>query len=149
MGLSVTGGLHTFFACLALISGTIILFLKKGTFLHRKTGYVYVCAMLLMNGTAFTIYRLFQGPGIFHLLSVVSLLTLGAGLYPVWFRARAGNWRHRHAKFMAWSLIGLYAALVSEIATRLLPKAYFMLVVSLGSVLVILMGYRAIKHNLT
>lgn len=149
MGLTTLGLVHTVFACLALCCGTLVLFLDKGTAIHRKMGYLYVVVMLLMNFSAFGIYRLFHRPGIFHFLALVSLLTLAGGLYCVWFRKRLPNWRLRHARFMAWSLIGLYAAFVSELATRLLTAASFWWVVFLGSSLVVLTGYISIRRTLT
>jgi uncharacterized membrane protein len=119
MGLTTLGLVHTVFACLALCTGTLVLILGKGTATHRKLGYAYVCLMLLMNLSAFGIYRLSNGPGIFHFLALVSLFTIAGGLYCVWQRHTLRNWQMRHARFMAWSMVGLYAALVSEIATRL------------------------------
>lgn len=150
MGLTTLGLVHTVLACLALCSGTLVLFLDKGTALHRKLGYFYVAMMLLMNFSAFGIYRLFNGsPGIFHFLALVSLLTIAGGLYVVLFRHKIRNWRLRHARFMAWSLVGLYAALVSEVGTRLLTTASFWWVVFLGSCLVVIIGYISIRRTLT
>lgn len=149
MGLTTFGLIHTILACLALCSGTLVLFLDKGTAIHRKLGYLYVMLMLLMNFSAFGIYRLSGRPGIFHFLALVSLFTLAGGLYCVWYRNKLKNWRLRHARFMAWSLVGLYAALVSEVATRLLTAASFWWVVFLESSLVVILGYISIRRTLT
>ena len=149
MGLTTLGLVHTIFACLALGTGTLVLFLKKGTEMHRKLGFAYVGLMLMMNFSAFGIYRLSNGPGIFHFFALVSLGTIAGGIYCVWKRDTLLNWRLRHARLMAWSMVGLYAALVSEIGTRLLEAASFWWVVFLGSSLVVIIGYISIRRNLT
>lgn len=73
-------------------------------------GRFYFISMLGLNLTAFGIYKLFDGWGIFHWMAVVSLIPLLAGVYAI----RRKN-IVAHYYFMAWSYIGLLCATVSEI----------------------------------
>lgn len=145
---STIGLIHVIFAIISLISGTIVLFTTKGNRLHVKIGYVYVVAMLVMNFTGFGIYRLFGGFGIFHIMIFVSLFALFGGMYPVLFRNKVKNWYLQHVEVMSWSIVGLYAAFVAEVGTRLLPFQYMMWVVGFGSGVVCFVGSVVIKRKL-
>lgn len=59
------GLLHLAAAIIALICGTLVLYMNKGTAKHKKVGYVYTGSMLIVIITAFGIYRLFNGFGLF------------------------------------------------------------------------------------
>lgn len=122
---SPTGFIHLIAAVIALLTGTLVLSLQKGTKLHIKIGYVYVISMIIVNGTAFMIYRLFDGFGIFHIAALVSLLTLLAGMIPVLLKKPKKNWLDMYLAFMYWSVIGLYAAFVSEVLTRIPESPFF------------------------
>jgi len=98
-------------------SGAVVLLRRKGTLSHKRLGYLYAFSMIGLNITALLIYRLFHGPGPFHVLAVVSLSTLIAGLLPA-LRRRAG-WLERHYRLMAWSYVGLGAAFLAETVVRL------------------------------
>ncbi|MDH5413495.1 MAG: hypothetical protein OEW87_05100, partial [Flavobacteriaceae bacterium] len=58
---------------------------------------------------------------------------------PVWTKKPRTKWLIRHFSFMYWSVIGLYAAFVSEILTRI-PKAPFFSMVGLATVVIIILG---------
>jgi uncharacterized membrane protein len=141
---SSTGLIHLVSAVVAVLAGTLVLAQPKGTRLHRRWGYVYVTAMLVLNGTAFGIYRLFGGWGIFHYAATLSLLSLAMGFLPAWLRMQ--GWKRWHVAGMYWSVIGLYAALVSEIVTRI-PGVNFGLMVGLGTAAVMLAGWTAFWKN--
>jgi uncharacterized membrane protein len=114
--LSTTGSIHLIAACIALITGTVVLIIRKGDKTHKIWGYFYTVAMVVMLITAFMIYRLFGSFGIFHWFAVVSTLTLTGGMLPLLLK-----WKNAvtyHLSFMYWSVIGLYAAFISEIFTR-------------------------------
>lgn len=145
---STIGLIHTIFATIALLTGTFVLLTTKGNKLHVRVGYVYVVSMLIMNLTGFGIYHLFGGFGIFHVMILVSLFALFGGMYPVLFRSRVKNWYLQHLEVMSWSIVGLYAAFVAEMGTRLLPYQYMMWVVGLGSGLVCCIGSILIKRKL-
>ena len=136
---SNTGLVHLIFACVAMLAGAGVLFLPKATQLHKRVGYVYFAAMLIMLVTSFFLYHLFGSFGIFHVLAVVSSVTLLAGMIPVWFRSRIPDWPAWHFSFMYWSIIGLYAAFVAETAVRI-PDTPFFAMVGIGTFVVMTAG---------
>ncbi len=117
-----TGVIHLLASLAALAFGTAVLRSTKGTRRHRQAGYCYTVAMVILLVTAFMIYRVFGGFGLFHVFAVISSVTLAAGLWPAF--ARRGNWVMSHLAFMYWSVIGLYAATVAEVLTRI-PNSPF------------------------
>lgn len=121
---TILGEIHLYSALLATLFGTLILTGKKGTKLHKKIGYAYSVNMLIVNITAFMIYRLFGTFGIFHYAAIISLLTLILGVVPLMIKR---SQRHIvwHIHYMYWSVIGLYAAFVSESLTRIPDKPFF------------------------
>ncbi|MDG1822671.1 MAG: DUF2306 domain-containing protein [Flavobacteriaceae bacterium] len=112
------GLIHLLVSIVAMITGIVVLITKKGTKKHRQIGYIYVTSMLLVNFTAFMIYRLFGGFGIFHFFAIVSFMTLLAGMYPI-IRRKGRNYIFRHFNYMYWSVVGLYCAFCAEILTRI------------------------------
>ena len=116
-GLDAFGAVHAGFGLVALVLGLGVILLEKGTAAHRRAGLLYAAAMLLLNATALAIYDLFGGFGVFHVLALVSLATLAAGIVPVWLR-RPREWMELHARCMSWSYAGLVAAFFAEIGAR-------------------------------
>lgn len=117
---STTGLVHLASAVIALVTGTVVLFIRKGNKTHKIWGYAYVVSMAIMLITSFMIYRLFNGFGLFHVFSIISTLTLLGGMLPLAFK-----WKNAvafHLSFMYWSVMGLYAAFIAEIFTRV-PSA--------------------------
>jgi len=112
------GLVHTLLGVAALLLGLAVLLRGKGTGVHRRIGQAYVLSMLLLNATALMIYDLTGRFGPFHVASLVSLATVGAGFAPVYVRRPRATWMHLHAMFMCWSYVGLLSAFASEIATR-------------------------------
>jgi uncharacterized membrane protein len=117
------GQIHFALAVLALASGAGAVMMRKGTGIHRLIGFVYSVAMFGMLGTALLIYNLNGAFGPFHVLAIISLVTLIAGLVPVLLRSPA-HWIEIHAFTMSWSYVGLLAAAAAETLTRL-PDAPF------------------------
>ena len=111
------GLVHTFFAVAAVLAGALVVALPKGTMRHKSFGYLYVMAMLLMNGTALFTQSIYAfGP--FHWMAIASLLVVLFGVSaPLFFRANT-NWLRIHHDLMLWSYVGLIAAMFSEIAVR-------------------------------
>lgn len=123
------GSFHLIVAIVAMITGIMVLIWPKGTQKHKQIGYVYVVAMGLVNLTAFMLYRLFGGFGIFHFFAIVSLLTLWAGMYPI-VKRKGKNFVFRHFNYMYWSVVGLYCAFCAEVLTRI--PTYFAIPTSWG-----------------
>lgn len=125
------GYVHTSAAMAALLFGTFVFPMLKGTRLHKVLGYLYATALLATNVTAFCLYHLTGHFGLFHVAAIVSFVTLLAALIPVITRRPKNSWLSLHYKYTCWSYIGLLAAAVSEAAVRL-PRAPFWPAVAVG-----------------
>jgi uncharacterized membrane protein len=124
--MSLLGWIHTVAALAALTAGAAVLLTGKGTRRHRQLGWTYVASMVLLNATALLIYRLFGHFGPFHVAAVFSFATVVAGTAAAVAARRARGTAgeraralERHYQWMTWSYVGLAAAAVSEIATRI------------------------------
>ena len=142
------GLIHLISSCSALIFGTLVLILRKGTKRHMRFGYLYLISMGVLIITAFMIYRLFNGWGIFHYATLFSLLTILFGMIPIWTKKPINTWKYRHFSFMYWSVIGLYSAFLAEVLTRI-PAAPFFGMVGLATLVVLLIGGIFFRANKT
>jgi uncharacterized membrane protein len=113
------GMTHLLSGIIALIVGGLVIVLKKGTLLHKRTGYVYVFSMAVMLLSSFGIYRLFGKFGLFHYLSLLSTFSLLAGMLPMLKKVRTPKDYETHFKRMYWSVAGLYAAFAAESFVRI------------------------------
>lgn len=139
------GWFHFVTAVLALITGTVVLFNTKGSLFHKRIGYVYVVSMLTLNLSSFLIVN-FGDFSLFHFFAIVSLFTVLGGMQAAWRRHK--NWLTAHYYFMSWSVVGLYAALWSEIGTRFTNSMKdFWWMVALATFLTIAIGARIINKN--
>ncbi len=144
---STTGLVHFIASLGSFILGTCVLFLPKGTPLHKRIGKAYAIAMCVVLVSAFLTYRLFGTWGIFHWTAVISSLTLVCGLVPIFTKKPAQNYLSLHLSFMYWSVMGVYGALVSETLVRMpkvavnsgIPNAVFYNMTGIGTALV--MGF--------
>lgn len=134
------GFIHLISALVATVSGTVILFMAKGTNKHKMIGYGYVISMAVLNITAFLIYRLFGGFGVFHVAAIVSFATVLGGFIPVITKKPSGGWVEMHFSFMYWSVLGLYAAFASEVFTRI-PETPFFGMVGIATFGIMAIGY--------
>jgi len=117
------GLIHLIVSLLALLTGTWVLFTKKGTSRHKKIGYVYVVSMVIVNATAFMIYNLWGKWGLFHWTALVSSITLLLGMLPMIIKKPA-DYISYHFGFMYWSVVGLYGAFVAEVMVRIPPVIF-------------------------
>jgi uncharacterized membrane protein len=157
------GWIHTVAALAALTAGAAVLLTRKGTRRHRQLGWTYVVSMLALNVTALLIYRLFGRFGPFHVGAVFSFVTVVAGTAAALGARRARARRDTatraralelHYQLMTWSYVGLLAAAVSELATRvpaLRPRPEqglaFGLTVAAATLLVVGVGARLIRRR--
>lgn len=116
---------HIVFGFTSLIFGTIVLFRPKGTAIHVALGRAYVFSMVALCATAFGIYDMFGGFGIFHIAAIFSLVSIGAGIGAAVFRRKLKGWIFWHYQFMAWSYIGLLGATSNEIYANIGPLRTF------------------------
>ena len=135
---NATGSLHLAASVFALIFGTWMLVTEKGTSTHRKVGYLYTFSMAVLIITAFLIYRLFGTFGLFHIAALVSAVTLTLGILAAVLRRPQKTWLGHHFSFMYWSVMGLYAAFVAEVLTRVPQTPFFRMVgIATGGVMVL------------
>lgn len=139
------GTIHTLLAFTAILAGGLVVAWRKGTRFHKLVGRVYFVSMAGLNLSALLIYSLFGVFGPFHWLALASLLTIAAGLVPAVRKKPIGSWLFYHAEFMSWSYVGLLAAAVSEVTTRLLHFP-FGWTVAITSLLVLVTGGIVLKR---
>jgi uncharacterized membrane protein len=101
--------IHTTFSVIALLAGIIFL-LPKGTEKHKKMGYLYTTCMLICVVTSFGLFNLWGGFGVYHVLSIVSFITLIIALYFPLFARNNKHWIVQHSIWMGYSYIGLVMA---------------------------------------
>ncbi|MGB1562683.1 MAG: DUF2306 domain-containing protein [Sinimarinibacterium flocculans] len=137
---------HVSFAALALAVGTVIFSIRRGTPVHRRLGYVYIGAMLAMNGSALALYARDGAFGPFHVAALISLATLTAGALPVILRRPRGGWLPLHWELMSWAFVGLIAAAVAEAVFRIPGIPYWPSIVA-GTLAVFVVGAVWIYRN--
>lgn len=111
---------HFLATLVALPLGLQQLLGAKGTAQHRRNGYIYAVAMLVALVSALASYR----PGTpflpFHILAIVGLFSLTAGMLALrrWLRDRNPVDLRRHKINMGYSWVGLAMAGVSQFASN-------------------------------
>jgi uncharacterized membrane protein len=106
---------HVVAAVSALLVGAAVLLLPKGTHRHRVIGGVYVLILVVVNVAALSLHRE-NTFGVFHVLAVVSLVTIAVGLSPLLLGKRSEAVVTTHAYCMTWSYAGLVAAGCGQLA---------------------------------
>jgi len=144
--MGIIGWIHFVAAVLSLITGTYVLFITKGTAFHKKVGYVYFVSMIIVIVTAFMIYRLFGGWGIFHWFACLSTFALVGGMAPMFKKNRTGKDLEQHAEVMGWSVVGLYCAFISETGSRLFME-YAMWIIPIGCGVTCFLGSFLIRKS--
>ena len=107
------GLMHLITALLAILIGALVVLSRKGTRTHKWLGRAYVGMMVALNVSAFLIYELFGGFGLFHWMALFSLLSVLVGYSHA--RSRKPGWKVQHAYFMSVSYVGLVAALAADL----------------------------------
>ena len=144
--MSTLGWIHTAAAVAALALGAAVLLRGKGTGSHRRLGWTYLIAMVLLNVTALAIYRLTGSFGPFHVAAILSLASVTAGVIPAVRRKPAVTWVEHHYWWMTYSYLGLIAAAVAEVMTRV-PGVRFWWTVVIASVAVFVVGVPIIRRR--
>ncbi|MCB0279162.1 MAG: DUF2306 domain-containing protein [Calditrichaeota bacterium] len=115
---STIGGIHFVSSVIGLCTGAYILLTKKGTRIHKKTGYVFVVSLVLVNLSALFIYDFNDGSiSVFHFLIPVSVIFLSIGFIPM-LGERKANYLNRHIIGMNGAALGLWAAGATEYFVR-------------------------------
>jgi uncharacterized membrane protein len=105
--LTLPSAIHLAAVVPALAIGVTQLFMTKGTRIHKKLGWIWVLAMVVVAVSSFWILELRKGAGfsVIHLLSLWTLIALACA---IWF-IRRGNVR-AHKGFMVGVMFGLVGA---------------------------------------
>ncbi|MDX2193702.1 MAG: DUF2306 domain-containing protein [Gemmatimonadales bacterium] len=117
MPMTLLASSHLLLGVVALATGGAVVLLPKGTPTHRVIGRAYAAAMVALCLLSFGLRGsspFFAGYGPFHVMAVVSLVTLAFGLREVWRRARR-DWMAYHLAWMLWSYVGLVMATGSHL----------------------------------
>lgn len=114
------GTAHLAAVTTALVLATAVLVLPKGTRQHRRTGTAYVAVLIVGNGVALLLREESGGFGAFHVFAVVSLVTLAGGVATSPRRRRGAV--AAHARFLLWSIVGLTAAGLAQLANSVLSE---------------------------
>jgi uncharacterized membrane protein len=113
--------IHVITAVAGLALGAAVLSMPKGTPLHRRIGIAYFGAMLVTNlsimPVSARVMPIIGTFGFFHILAVVSLITLmfGGLALAQWHKSRDPERMRAHQNHMAFSYLGLVMAAASEI----------------------------------
>lgn len=116
------GTAHVVAAAASLALGLVVLVRRKGDAWHVRLGRAYLIAMLAVSVPVLFVYEMTGGPGPFHALAVVSLLTTASG----WLAVRRRKPRPgvvAHGMFMVWSWIGVVTAGLAQLANHMWPVA--------------------------
>lgn len=106
--------IHTIFSIIALLAGVIFL-IPKGTKRHKKIGYAYSISMVICVATSFGLFNLWGSFGVYHVLSLVSFITLMIALYYPLYGRKNKNWILPHSIWMGYSYVGLVMAAGSHL----------------------------------
>lgn len=109
---------HLVAAVTALLVGSVVLVLPKGTPTHRTIATAYVVSLVLVDVAALSLHRE-DTFGVFHALAVVSMGTIAVGLAPLLLGKRSALAITTHAYCMTWSYAGLVAAGCGQLAVTI------------------------------
>ena len=100
--------LHAIMAIVAVILGGIQLSMKKGGSIHKLLGRIWVGLMLIVAISSFFIHeiKLWGAYSPIHLLSLLTIFTLGVGIYYV----RVGNVKRHKQTMIALYFFALIVA---------------------------------------
>ncbi|BCE03373.1 DUF2306 domain-containing protein [Marinicellulosiphila megalodicopiae] len=101
---------HISFGFSALILGLFVLFMKKGSVVHRSLGLMYFVSIIILNITSFSITTNTGSLGVFHLLAILNLVTTITAFFAILY----GSFR-LHYYLMVWSYVGLLSATINQI----------------------------------
>jgi len=130
---------HVAAAVSALVLGAVVILREKGTSTHRMFGGGYVVLLLAVNVAALLLHREATF-GVFHVLSLVSLVTVLVGVVPMVIGSRSPGTVARHAYFMVWSYAGLVAAGVGQLGASRIDGSPLMVFAVIGGTLAVCAG---------
>lgn len=146
--MNTLGSTHIVFGSVALLAGTLVVLTRKGTRYHRTAGHLYFTSMLGLNISGLLIYRLTGDFNFFHATALLSLTCLLTGILPVILQRPKKGWLQLHGGFISGSYVGLVAATVSEMVTRV-PGWDFTIAVGATTALISAVGIYLISTRMS
>jgi uncharacterized membrane protein len=128
---NVTAGAHVVGAATVQVLGVLLLVMPNGTARHRRLGYSYFILLVLLNISALSSPRQdVFGP--FHILALLNLMTILAGVVMMMFLLRPPTVIAVHSYCMSWSFVGFVAAAMGQLVVQII-RAHQVLWVILGT----------------
>lgn len=113
---TVSAGLHIFGAIAAYLCAFLVFTQRVGSARHRLFGIGYAVAMLTTALSGFGMYNSGR-PSLFHIFSVITLVTISRGWYAIYQFRRSGDSNHllNHYFNMAYSFMGINLASIAQL----------------------------------
>ncbi len=127
---------HVVAATSALLIGAVVVFRRKGTQSHRLVGGAYVVTLVLVDITALLVHHEATF-GVFHVLAIVSLITVAVGVVPLLLGRRSPEVFAMHAYCMVWTYAGLVAAGCGQLAASAAEDSSRAVLGAIGFVLLV------------
>lgn len=120
--LTLVGAIHAAIALLCIAIGLIQFLAPKGSVGHRARGYLYVYAMLVVDGTALSLYLATGHFNVLHVGAIVNMTCIVMAIVPMLWNPRPRYWKHLHYHWISWSYVGLMSAVAVQLLVRLNPS---------------------------
>jgi uncharacterized membrane protein len=115
---TIVGLIHFVSAVVGLPLGLGILFLKPGSKIHKRAGYVFIPILIIVNISALFIHQMGSTFGPFHILIPFSLYSLFLGVRPLYSKMDRVKKIKYHIRGMLAAALGLWAAFCAEFIAR-------------------------------
>lgn len=115
---STIGVIHFIAAIIGLPLGLGILFLKPGSKIHKKLGYIFIFILTVVNVSAIFIHQMNGTFGPFHIIIPFSLYSLFMGVKPIYSKIGKIEKLKYHIRGMLAAALGLWAAFCAELFAR-------------------------------
>lgn len=115
---TTVGLIHFISSVIGLPLGLGILFLKPGSKIHKRTGYIFIPILIIVNISALFIHQMGKTFGPFHFIIPFSLYALFMGVRPIYSKMERVRKLKCHIRGMLAAALGLWAAFCAEIIAR-------------------------------
>ena len=116
-----TGTIHAALALLCIGVGLVQLWRPKGGAGHRARGYLFVYAMIAVDGLALLVYRATGSFNVLHVGAIANFTCIVMAIVPMLRNPRPRSWRYLHYYWISWAYVGLLSAGATQVAIRLSP----------------------------
>jgi hypothetical protein len=120
--MNLVGAIHAALALLCIAVGLIQFLAPKGSAGHRARGYLYVYAMLVVDGTALSLYPATGHFNVLHAGAIANLTCIVIAIVPMLWNPRPRYWKHLHYHWISWSYVGLMSAAAVQLVIRVNPS---------------------------